>query len=101
MENAEKDYKGAVEPSYKNLLEQMLTVLATAGKWEENPPDQKITPRQVNALKYYIKGMYIIVRGWSKLTCLIHGPGDSSDECRVLNDFGCNYTNVRPFKECR
>ena len=27
----------------------------------------------------------------SKLTCTIHGPGHSSDECKVLGDFVTNY----------
>ena len=28
----------------------------------------------------------------SKLTCVIHGPGNSSDECKVLGDFGYKYS---------
>ena len=36
----------------------------------------------------------------SKLTCLIHGPGHSSDECKVLVDFGSKYSKSRPTKEC-
>ena len=32
MEFAESIYDGVVEPSYKNLLEQMLTILVTAVK---------------------------------------------------------------------
>ena len=34
----------------------------------------------------------------SKLTCLIHGPGHSSDECRVINYFDTKYEKCRPFK---
>ena len=37
----------------------------------------------------------------SKLTCLIHGHGHSSDECNVLNGFGSKYTKIRPTKEVR
>ena len=31
----------------------------------------------------------------SKLTCLIHGPGNSSYECKVLGDFGSEYSKSR------
>ena len=34
-----------------------------------------------------------------QLTCLIHGPGHSSDEYKVLNYFGTKYSKVSPFKE--
>ena len=30
----------------------------------------------------------------SKLTCLIHGPGHSSDEFKVLGDFGSKYSKI-------
>ena len=36
-----------------------------------------------------------------KLTYLIHGPGHSSDKCKVLNYCGSKYTECRPSKECR
>ena len=32
-------------------------------------------------------------------TCLIHGPGKPSEECKVLGDFGTKYANSRPTKE--
>ena len=35
----------------------------------------------------------------SKLNCLINVPGNSPDECRVLNDFGSNYTKGKTSKE--
>ena len=50
-------YEGFVVTSSNFLLEQMLTVLVTAGKWEENLPCQKLTLRQVNALESARKGM--------------------------------------------
>ena len=34
-----------------------------------------------------------------KLTCIIHGPGNSSDECKVLNYFGSKYTKSRDYEE--
>ena len=35
----------------------------------------------------------------SKPTCIIHGPGNSSDECKVLGDFGSKYSKIRPTKD--
>ena len=40
-------------------------------------------------------------RDISKLICLIHGPGNSSDECKVLGDFGSRYSKSRPTKDHR
>ena len=37
----------------------------------------------------------------SQTTCIINGPGHSSDEYKMLNDFDNIYTKVRPFKERR
>ena len=37
----------------------------------------------------------------SKLTCLIHGIGNSSDEFKVLNNFVTKYAKCRHFKEHR
>ena len=36
------------------------------------------------------------LRDRSKHTFLIHGPGHSSDECKVLVDFGSKYCKNRP-----
>ena len=32
-------------------------------------------------------------------TCLIHGPRNSSEEFKVLGDFGTKYANSRPTKD--
>ena len=38
------------------------------------------------------KQIYVdCTRDQSHLTCIIHEPGHSPDECKVLNDFGANY----------
>ena len=36
----------------------------------------------------------------SKPTCLIHGPIHSSDECKVLGDFGSRYDKNIHTKDC-
>ena len=41
---------------------------------------------------YYPKGKY-------KPTCLIHGPGHSSDECKVLGGLGSKYSKIRLTKD--
>ena len=45
-----------------------------------------------------IKRHVDIPTGKSK-TCLIHIPGYSSEECKVLGDFGTKYANSRPTKD--
>ena len=37
-------------------------------------------------------------KGKSKTTCLIHGPGHLSYECKVLGDFGSKYAKSRSTK---
>ena len=39
------------------------------------------------------------LKGRSKLTCLIHGPGHLSDECKVLGEFGTKYAKYRTTKD--
>ena len=38
-------------------------------------------------------------KGKSKPTGLIHGPGNSSDECKVLGDFFSKYDKSMPTKD--
>ena len=37
----------------------------------------------------------------SKPTCIIHGPENSSYECKVLGEFGSKYAKSRPTKDRR
>ena len=57
MEIAKYIYEGVVEPSYKNLPEQMPTVLVTAGKREEKPPRHGLSPIRVRDMIITGKGM--------------------------------------------
>ena len=41
------------------------------------------------------------LRDRSILTCRIHVHGHSSDECKVLGDFGSKYSKISPTKDCR
>ena len=38
-------------------------------------------------------------RDRSKFTCISNGPGNSSNECKVLNDIGNKYVKDRHFKD--
>ena len=57
IEIAETIYEGVVEPSYKKLLDHMLTMLVSAGRREEKPPQHEFTLRWVNAMASSRKGM--------------------------------------------
>ena len=46
------------------------------------------------------KRYLVYPKGESK-TCLINGPWNSSDEWKVLGDFGYTYINTRPTKDHR
>ena len=62
MKMTEYIYEVVVEPSYKNLLGKMPTMLVSAGKLEEKPPRQLINPILVRAMASIEKGMYSIQR---------------------------------------
>ena len=51
--------------------------------------------RAVNTRNRYVDHLKDI----SKPTWPIHGPGHSSDECKVLGDFGSNYSKSRHTKD--
>ena len=51
MEISESIYKGVVETSYKNLPDQMPTVLFKAGIREENLPRHGLIPRRVRYME--------------------------------------------------
>ena len=82
----------------KNLLGHIPTVLVTAGKRDDKPPCQRLTLRWVRDLASAEKNMQIRTTVESK-TCLIHGPGNSSDECKVLGEFGDKYAKGKPKKD--
>ena len=54
----------------------------------------EIAGKRIKSYVYHMKDRY-------KLTCLIHGPGYSSYECKVLRDFGSKYSKSRPTKDHR
>ena len=100
MEIAESIYEGVVEPSYKKPTRADANHAGhsrhkggeAASSW--TPPEKgesagKCRKRHVDS-----------PTGKSK-SCIIHGPGHSSDVCKVLGDFGTKYANIRPTKDRR
>ena len=45
------------------------------------------------------RNIYVDYPKGNPKTCLIHVPGNSSDECKVMGDFGYNYVKMRPTKD--
>ena len=60
MEIPETVYEGIVENSYNKILQNMLTVLYTAGQLGDYPPHKKHTQIMLVALESERKGMYIV-----------------------------------------
>ena len=101
MEIVETIYEIFVEPYYKNIIKQMLTVLVTVGNQEEKPTCQQLTKglgkRAGDCTQIYVDHP----RDRSKPTCLIFVRAHSLDDCKILNDFFTKYAKGRPFKELR
>ena len=100
MEMAETIYEVIVEPScLKKLIEQMLTMLVTAGKREDNPYCQKNYSSMGKGSEKLNQRYVDYPWDVSQLTCLIHGPVHISYEFKVKNYFGNEYSKGGPFKE--
>ena len=76
---------------------QTPTMLVTEGKIEENLHCHGLAPRRVRALSRAEK-VYIYPNRKIK-NCLIHGPGNYLEECKVLGDFRTKYANSRHTKD--
>ena len=97
VEISEYIYEGVVEPSYKKTI-----------RADTNCADHSRQKRGESTLSWNRpeKGEIADKRrkrhvdsptGKSKI-CLIHGPGHSTEECKILGDLGTNYANIRPTK---
>ena len=97
MEIAESIYKGIVEPYYNKQTRSDSNraghgrhkIVEAASSWTRPEKGE-------NAGKRRKRHVYSPT-GKSK-TCMIHGPGHSSEECKVLGDCGDKYSNSRPTK---
>ena len=62
--------------------------MVKVGKREETPPRQNIYFKMYKRADKCKQRYVDRLRDRSQLTCLIHGTGNSSDECKVINNFG-------------
>ena len=100
MEITESIYEEVVTPSYLKTIQ------------EEANPTRIIRNKTVEAflpnthpLKYVSAGKrhkrYVDISKSESKTCMLHGAGHSSDECKVLGKFGTKYTAFHTTKGCR
>ena len=75
----------------------MPIVMVTTGKREENPPRLRCTLQWVRRWKAQKK--YVDCPSGEMKIYIIHGPGHSSNECKVLVDFGAKYAKGKPTKD--
>ena len=87
MEIAEYIYEGVVEPSYKKHTREDDNCADHSrkmrGESASSTTNYKMSESSGNRIKRYVDHPKDI----SKLSCLIHVPRHSSDECNILGDF--------------
>ena len=100
MEIAESIYEGFVEPSYKKLTgsddNRDGIIMKIRGESDSSTTYSGISQSADLCRKRYVDH----TEGRSKLNCLVHSPGHSSDECKVLRNFCSKYFKRRPNKYC-
>ena len=96
---SESIYEGVVEPYYKQSTKADSTCAGHSrgniGESASSNTYSAISESSGKRRKIYVD----YPMGKSK-TCLIHGPGNSSDECKVLGDFGSKYAKTGRTKDC-
>ena len=100
MEIADSIYESVVEPSYKKTTPADANrAVHSRQKRGEDPPSWT-RPKKGESAGKRRKRHVDTPKGKSK-TCLIHGPGNYSEGCKVLGDFRTKYNNSRPTKDSR
>ena len=94
MEISESIYEGLVEPYYKKPTRVDANCAGISSHNRGEPASSWTLPKKGESAGKRRKMHVDIPSGKSK-TCLIHGPGHSSEECKVLGDFGTKYNNSR------
>ena len=91
METSESMYEGVVEHSYKNSTRADAN-RADTSRERIGEATLSTTYYEMSEIAGKRRKMYLDhLNDRSKLTCLIHDPGHSSDECKVLGRFGNKY----------
>ena len=83
-EIAESIYKGVVEHSYKKPTRSDTNRAGHSSKIRVEAASSTTYPEMIESSGKRRKRYVYHLKGRSKLTCLIHGPGNSSDECNIL-----------------
>ena len=99
IENLEPIYEGVVEIAYKKYTRADANRAGHSRQMRGESTSSKTYSEMIKISGKHKKRYVNHPRDKSKLTCLISGPGHSSDECKVLSDFGSKYTKSRPNKE--
>ena len=82
----------------KKTLGKNPTELEPERKREENTPCQRPTPTMDESAGKLRKQFVDFSKSKSK-TCIIHGLGNSSDECKVLGEFGTKQAKGKSDKD--
>ena len=98
METSESIYEGLVEPSNKKPTREYANRAGNSRQNRGEASSSWTSPEKVESAGKHRKSY--VDRPTGKLkTCLIHGPGHSSEECKVLGDFGTKYAKSRPTED--
>ena len=98
MEISESIYEGVVENSYKKPIRADANRAGHSRQKRGEAASTWALPEKYESAGKRIKQHIDSPMGKSK-TCLIHGPGYSSEERKVLGDFVTKYANSRPTKD--
>ena len=100
MKITDSNYEGVIEHSYKKPT---VEDASRAGHSRKNRGETALSwtcPEKGERSYKHIKRFVDSPTGKTKIY-LIHGPGNSSEEWKVLGDFGTNYAKSRPTKDHR
>ena len=100
MEITESIYEDVEEPSYKKPTREYANRVDHSRHKRGESALSWTRPEKGDSAVKRRKQTVDSPKGKSK-TCLIYGPGHSSEECEVLGDFGIKYANSGPTKDNR
>ena len=98
MKIAEPIYECVVEPSYKKPTRSDANRAGHSRNKRGEDALSRIHPETGKSAGRR-RNIYVDRSERKSKTCLIHGPGYSSDECKVLGDFGAKYAKGKPTKD--
>ena len=99
MEIALCIYKDLVEHSYKKTTREDANHVYHSRKMRGEAASENTYSKTSDSADKRRKRYVDHLKNISKLTCIIHGPRHSSDECKVLGDFGYKNAKRSPTKD--